>query len=441
MNPFDPSNFDDDPMEALSRFFKDLGMPDMGDLNDSARREDLLRAMMKKIVPSHGKNSETIVWETVRQMARQYVSSLGPDPTGSSRAQRMIAESVRLGELWMSEATTFTPVSGGVHAWSRAEWIEATLPAWKSMLEPVIETLAQAITSATGSPHDMGDDMMASLQFALQPLLSSVISATFGAHVGEGLGKAAISTVSGTDMGLPLLGDSSICLLTTNLNALYQQDDIDEDSVVLYCSIREVARQRLFHEVAWISPQIITLVQHFAREMTVDPDAMATTLEDALPEHLTSETLVSFQADFTSLLFHPERSEEQRQILGRLTTLLGLVEGWVEDVTTTVAEQWFPGWEPIAESLRRHRAASDGSSSGVTPILRLAASAKEVREASNFWRLIREKQGIEARDEIWRYPESMPTSAEISDVDSFLNRPSPSEDPWDDELRKFLQEG
>ena len=442
MEPFDESFMsDDDPLEALRKLLRDLGLPDDADVNDSEVRADLFRTMMQRFMPSDGMSAEKVVWETVRQMARHFVSSLGPDPSRSSRDARQVSDAVHLAELWLSEATVLTPVPMTPIVWSRAEWIETTLPAWKSMLEPVIGILAAAVNDATQARMEMESaDEMASLQAVFHPLMSRAISAMFGAHVGEGLGQAATTTMTGTDFGLPLVTDPLVAILPTNLAAIQQQTELEEEGLLLYCSLREVARQRLFLEVGWIAPQIIALVQHYAREMRVDPDAIASAMENSVPDSLSAETVAAFQADFSALLFTPDRSEEQREILDRLNTLLALVEGWVDDVTSTVANRWFPGWEPISESLRRHRATSKPGQTMVTPLLGLSASPKSIREAALFWEAMRLAKGIEGRDEMWRYPESMPQAGDILDPQGFLAS-SAEEDPWDDELRKFLQEG
>ncbi|MCL2735471.1 MAG: zinc-dependent metalloprotease [Propionibacteriaceae bacterium] len=441
MDAFDQSPGGEDPLEPLRRMLRDLGLPEDFDFNDPEGRAELFQTMMRRIMPSDGVSDETVVWETVRQMARQQVAALGPDPSGSSRISRQVGDAVHLAELWLSEATVLPPIPMTPVVWSRAEWIEVTVPAWKAMIEPVIGILSSAISDATGRRMDLSsDDEAMDMQSMLHPIMSRAISAMFGAHVGQGLGQAATTTMSGTDLGLPLFDTALIGILPTNVAAIQQQADLDEEGLLLFCCLREVARQRLFLEIGWIAPQIIALVQHYAREMRVDPDAMASAMEDAMPDHLSPESVSAFQTDFSSILFTPDQSEEQRAILARLATLLALVEGWVDDVTWTVASQRLPGWEAIAESLRRHRATSRPAQTMITPLIGLSATPKAIRDAAAFWEAVRDATGIEGRDGIWRYPESMPSADEITNPEGFLSKPSAGDDPWDDELRRFLSD-
>ncbi|MDR0286080.1 MAG: zinc-dependent metalloprotease [Propionibacteriaceae bacterium] len=439
MDAFHPAGAED-PMEALRKLLKDLGLPEDADVNDVEVRADLFRTMMRRLVPSDSMSDETVVWETVRQMARQFVASLGPDPSGSSRAARQVSEAVHLAELWLTEATLLPPLPVTPVVWSRAEWIETTLPAWKAMVEPVIGLLAAGVNDAIQSRlSDDSDGEMAGLQAALHPIMSRFIAAMFGAHVGEGLGQAATTTMTGTDLGLPLLAKPVVAILPTNLAAIQQQAELADEGLMMYCALRDVARQRLFFQVGWIAPQITALVQHYAREMRVDPEAIARAMEDAVPEHMSAETVAAFQSDFFSILFTPDRSDEQQAILDRLNLLLALVEGWVDDVTATVANRWMPGWEAISESLRRHRATSRPKSV-VTPLIGVNVSPKAIREAAGFWEAVRGARGADGRDDIWHHPEAMPSGADVADPAAFLARPAEADDPWDDELRRFLDE-
>ncbi|MCL2784718.1 MAG: zinc-dependent metalloprotease, partial [Propionibacteriaceae bacterium] len=126
MDDFDLGE-NDESLEALRKILRDLGLPDDADVMDSEVRADLFRNMMARLMPSDGMSDEAVVWETVRQMARHWISSLGPDPYGSSRVARQITDAVRLAELWLSDATGLPPLPTTPVVWSRAEWIESTL--------------------------------------------------------------------------------------------------------------------------------------------------------------------------------------------------------------------------------------------------------------------------------------------------------------------------
>ena len=424
---------DDDPMEALRRLFRDLG------ISDNADPQLIFRQLMGQFAP-HQALPDQVVWNMAHQVARQQVASLGPDPSPSSRASRSVSDAVHLVELWLSDFTVLAPVALPPVAWSRAEWIEATLPAWRTMAEPVVTTLSTALSEATVA--HMGDDApdgVDALSSLFHPLLSRAVDAMFGAHVGEGLGRAATAVLTGTDLGLPLLAKPQIAILPTNVTALQQQTELDAEDLLLYCALREAARQRLFAEVAWISPQIVALVQHYARETKVDPDELSQTLITRLPNQFSPETIAAFQANLSDILFRPETSPEQNEILARLNALLALIEGWVEHVTELAASRWLPNWAALSESLRRHRAVSRPAESVVTPFIGMNLSLASIRQAADFWGAVQQARGIDGRDDIWRHPDGLPSAEDTANPAAFLDKPGQTTgDAFEDELRRLL---
>ena len=94
----------------------------------------------------------------------------------------------------------------------------------------------------------------------------------FGLQVGQAVGALATETVSGTEVGLPLVADRSVALLPANVEAFAEGLGVDLDQVRLYLAVREAARVRLFSEVPWIGPQLVAAVRDYARDITIDTD-------------------------------------------------------------------------------------------------------------------------------------------------------------------------
>ena len=87
-------------------------------------------------------------WEVTKDTARKTAASLGPDPTPTAAQQRALTEAASIAEVWLDPATAFPRVSSTVSAWSRAEWIEQTLPVWRRLVEPVASHIADAMEGA-----------------------------------------------------------------------------------------------------------------------------------------------------------------------------------------------------------------------------------------------------------------------------------------------------
>ena len=245
-------------------------------------------------------------WEVTKDTARKIAASLGPDPSPDAGQQRAITEAVELAELWLDEATTFPRVSTTVAAWSRAEWIEQTMPVWQRLVEPVAMHIADAMEGALnfgGSEEAGGLPGMAGMEQMLRPMLRTSGASMFGLQLGQGLGQLATEVVGATDIGLPLSEPGHVALLPTNVKAFGEGLEQSSSDVTLYLALRECARQRLFASVGWLRAQMLTLVEQYASGITIDTSA----LEQAVSQ-LDASNLEELSSSLEGGLFEPQNT-------------------------------------------------------------------------------------------------------------------------------------
>ncbi|MDR0959578.1 MAG: zinc-dependent metalloprotease [Propionibacteriaceae bacterium] len=437
----DPDSPDEpeSPFDALESLFSQLGIPTNGATDVEGLLEPLMRQMMSQF--QGGGDDEATIWSAAHQTARRVVASLGPDPSPSNRQSREVADAVRLVELWLNEHTVFPALALPPMAWSRAEWIEDTLPQWEAMIEPVVSTISGGLRTAMEERMGAAEGgEAASIQAMMQPMLGQAADTMFGSRVGQSLGTMASGVVTATDIGFPLTSHAQVAILPANLAGFASETDLDPGDLLLYHAMRETARQRLFSAVAWIGPQLIALVQHYARETSIDPEALAAAMDDIMPTEMTLESINKFELEVNTILFDPVKTDEQTAILERLELLLALVEGWVGDVVATTSAQWLPAASALDETLRRNRAAVGSANDVFASLIGLEIRPRLVREAAAFWAAIRQSKGLPGRDEIWSHPDTMPTAEQIADPATYLaglDAPA-QEDRWDEELRRLL---
>jgi hypothetical protein len=66
-------------------------------------------------------------WDLARDLARQAVAAAG-DHSVSAAERDEVLDAMRLAELWLDPVTSFAAGVTSANAWSRAEWVEQTLP-------------------------------------------------------------------------------------------------------------------------------------------------------------------------------------------------------------------------------------------------------------------------------------------------------------------------
>jgi putative hydrolase len=377
-------------------------------------------------------------WEVTKDTARKTVASLGPDPTPDAGQKRTITEAVELAEIWLDQATRFPRVSTTVAAWSRADWIEQTMPVWRRLVEPVAVHIADAMEGALsfgGTEETAGMPGMAGMEKMLRPMLRTSGASMFGLQLGQGLGNLATEVVGATDIGLPLSEPGHVALLPTNIKAFGEGLEQSSADVTLYLALRECARQRLFASAGWLRSQMLALVEQYASGITIDTSA----LEEAVGR-LDASNLEDLTSSVEGGLFEPQKTPEQRATLGRLETMLALVEGWVDEVVSQATAQWMPAANALAEAVRRARATGGPAEETFATLVGLELRPRRMRDAANLWAALRDARGMDGRDAVWSHPDLVPTSTDLDDPLGFVAGEAHSDSAANEDIDSALEE-
>ena len=347
-------------------------------------------------------------WDLARDLARQTVAG-SDDPTPSAAQRRAVEEAVRLAEVWLDPVTALPAGGSEAQAWSRAEWVEGTLAAWRELVEPLAEKVVDATSQAV--PAEM--QAMAGPMLGMMRQLGG---AMFGAQIGQGLGALATEVTGSTDVGLPLIPSGRAVLVPTNIEAFGAGLELHDDEVRLYLALRECAHQRLFAHVPWLRARLFGAVEDYARGITVD----GTRLEEAM-RTIDPSNPEALQEALQSGMFEPEDTPEQVAALARLETLLALVEGWVDGVVTAAA-QALPSAAALRETVRRARATGGPAEQTFATLVGLELRPRRLREAAALWEAVVAERGIDGRDALWSHAELLPTADDLDDPLGFATR-------------------
>ncbi|WKK26010.1 zinc-dependent metalloprotease [Streptomyces olivoreticuli] len=353
-------------------------------------------------------------WDMAKDIARQTVAQGtadgSKDASVTSGERAAVEEAVRLADLWLDGVTSLPSGSGTAVAWSRAEWVEATLPVWKDLVDPVAERVGAA----------MGDVLPEEMQAMAGPLLGMMRSmggAMFGTQIGQAVGVLAGEVVGSTDIGLPLGPAGKAALLPVNIEAFGSGLGVPQDEVRLYLALREAAHQRLFAHVPWLRSHLFGAVEGYARGIKVDTSKLEDVVGQLDPSH--PEQL---QDALQQGMFQPQDTPEQKAALARLETALALVEGWVDAVVHAAAEPHLPSAGALRETLRRRRASGGPAEQTFATLIGLELRPRRLRDASRLWASLTDARGLEGRDGLWEHPDMLPTAADLDDPDGFVHR-------------------
>jgi len=375
-----------------------------------------------------------ISWDMAKRQALHIANQEGLGVTAGQRTD--LDQAFALATLWLSEATSISDLSAPPTTITRGGWVEATLPVWQELAEPVATSIADALTTALSeqSPEDMQQ-----LVQGAGRLMRTIGGSLFATQLGQVIGSLSKEVVSGGDVGIPLMPDGQAAILPQNFADFGRDLEVPEDQLALYIATRELAHARLFRHARWLRLHVISQVTDFARGVRVDTDMledMASRFDPSQPEEL--------RAALESGALLPPRSEAQNDALARLENLLATIEGWVEVVTEDATSR-LPSAPRIAEAVRRRRAVGGPAERALASLVGLEIRPRRMREAAAMWRAVTDAVGPAARDALWDYPDLMPAASDIDDPAALVARlearargEEPAPDELDDALARLL---
>ncbi len=390
-------------------------------------------------------------------IARRTVAAQG-DVLTSPSDRAAADEAVDVAGLWLDPVTDLTASDLRGSAWSAAEWVDATMPLWATLVEPVAEGVTSAVGdamstqvgqlgalaedgqidwSALGIPDGLipaGTDP-AQMLGQLEPMMRRMSTSMFSLQLGQAVGALAGDVLTGCEVSLPIVPPPTVVLMPAAVTSFAEGLEIDLAQVRLYLAVREVARARLFAAVPWLGPQLLAAVRDYARDITIDTEAIESALSSVDPTDVEQ-----VQQAIQDRLFHPQHSPAQRAALARLETLLALVEGWVDVVTVRATTPHLPQAEALGEAVRRRRAGGGPAERTFEGLVGLQLRPRRLRDAANLFSALEASGGAAARDAAWAHPDVAPGPTDLDDPLGYVDRSRTGGDDVDAELAAMLGE-
>lgn len=400
-----------DPQQLASA----AGLP-----NDPEQIAQLIRQLQSALQNS----GDGINWGLALDQAKARAAT---EPVESAPENREgLEQAYNIAGLWLSEATAISELTATPSLLSRTEWIEATMPVWIQLAEPVASSIADAITEVL---EQQAPEEMSNMISGASSLVRNVGGTLFAMQLGQVVGQLSAEVVSGGDIGIPLLdasSDTQAAILPQNVAAFGAGLDIDADQVQLYLAVRELAHARLFRHAKWLRLQFMSSITKSASGIGIDTsrlEDLASGFDPSNPQDLQN-------AMASGALIRP-KSESQLAALERLETTLALVEGWV-DVVTAHATSRLPKSGAVAETVRRRRAAGGPAESAFSTLVGLELRPRRLREAAAMWQAVTDAVGAEQRDALWSHPDLVPTKEDIDNPQALIARLTAGEPELDD---------
>jgi putative hydrolase len=381
-----------------------------------------------------GGSTEALPKNLVRDTAKKFATAQGSAPIGANDVAE-VEQAISIAELWLNDATFFpqSPNSGSV-ALARTDWVDTTLAGWQTTVEPLAIGLSSAIgellNQAQGESDSQDNPFGAGNPFGqgnmqipigmISALLNSFIGTLVATQLGQAIGGLSGKVTGAHDVGLPLIDGAYPTLVPQNIKQWATDLDIPMDEIRIFHALREAAIARLFAHNPWLVSYIRTAITDYGKGINIDMDAIQEQAQQALESGngFDPTNPESLNIALNDGIFTPQETPAQRAALTKLETALALIDGWSEEVVALAAGDRLPNLGALQETLRRGRATSAPAQQLFSSLFGLQVSPRLAREASAFWKQVREIKDVEARDRIWSG--ILPTADDLLTPESFL---------------------
>jgi coenzyme F420 biosynthesis associated uncharacterized protein len=252
-------------------------------------------------------------------------------------------------------------------------------------------------------------------------VVQAVGSRVTGAQVGALLAYMASRVLGQYELFLPPDPDGRaptgrLTLVAPNIVHVEQELGVDSRDFRLWVCLHEETHRAQFASVPWLRTYVQEQMTEFLLASNLDPGALLERLRDV------ADAVADAVRGGDSNLIDAIQSPEQREILGRLTAVMTLVEGHGDYVMDAVGPQVVPS---VAEIRARFQGRRDGSSQLDKTIRRLLGidlKMKQYAEGSHFVREVVAQAGMDGFNKVWTSPETLPTHEEIKNPAAWIAR-------------------
>ncbi len=283
---------------------------------------------------------------------------------------------------------------------ARSEWIAANVASMSALLDPVSERLASG----------------GLLRGPMRSAASAVVSAEAGALTGylsqRVMGQFEFTIVDPEAPARLLFVEPNIARAAVRLEA-------DPEELLTWIAFHEVTHAVQFTAVDWLRPHLAGLVGELldSLEMNVDPRALLKlpSLDDVrgLAGAFKEGGIVAVVG-----------GEHQRDLLERIQSVMGVIEGHAEHVMDVVGADALASLADLRAALDRRRRERPPLLALLERLIGMDAKMRQYEDGKRFCDAVAQAAGPAALHRVFDGPEQLPRGRELHDPQAWMQRTS-----------------
>ncbi len=332
-----------------------------------------------------------------REEARAVVAEL-------RRHAKASEEHVRLFTRMIPEGTE--PEDTPVLVVDRPGWIRANVAGFCELLQPL---LAKMESRRSGGP---GGAVLGAVGGKVTGVELGMLLSFLASRV---LGQYETFAPATRELPASANGGGRLLLVAPNIVHVERELDVDPHDFRLWVALHEETHRTQFTGVPWLRDHLQGEIQTFLDETDVDPTTFLERLREAA-QSLSGGRPEGEQGESDSRsLVDIVQTPAQREVLGRLTAVMSLLEGHADYVMDGVGPDVVGSVSEIREKFQQRRAQGAGRlDQALRKLLGLDAKLRQYKDGEKFVRSVVDEVGMDGFNRVWTSPNTLPTKAEIA---------------------------
>ncbi|MET7308640.1 zinc-dependent metalloprotease [Streptomyces sp. NPDC005134] len=356
--------------------------------------------------------AEMVDWNLAVATATRLVRP-GPD-ISREEAREVVAELRRHAKSAEEHVRSFTrmipegtePEDTPVLVVDRAGWIRANVAGFRELLRPLLEKMQDRRGNSPGGAV-LGAVGGKVTGVELGMLLSFLASRV--------LGQYETFAPAGRDLPASANGGGRLLLVAPNIVHVERELEVDPHDFRLWVALHEETHRTQFTGVPWLRDHLQGEIQSFLDETDVDPMTVLERLREAAQSLAGGRPEGEEGEDGGRSLVEIVQTPAQREILGRLTAVMSLLEGHADYVMDGVGPEVVSSVGEIREKFQQRRArGASRLDQALRKLLGLDAKLRQYRDGERFVRAVVDEVGMDGFNRVWTSPNTLPTKAEIA---------------------------
>ncbi|WP_326766299.1 zinc-dependent metalloprotease [Streptomyces sp. NBC_01591] len=364
--------------------------------------------------------AEMVDWNLAVATATRLVRP-GPE-ISREEAREVVAELRRHAKAAEDHVRSFTrmipegtePEDTPVLVVDRAGWIKANVAGFRELLRPLLGKMQDRRSGGPGGAV-LGAVGGKVTGVEVGMLLSFLASRVLGQY--ETFAPATRELPASADGGGRLL------LVAPNIVHVERELDVDPHDFRLWVALHEETHRTQFTGVPWLRDHLQGEIQSFLDETDIDPMTVLERLREAAQSLAGGRPEGEDGEDGGRSLVELVQTPTQREILGRLTAVMSLLEGHADYVMDGVGPEVVSSVGEIREKFQQRRARGAGRlDQALRKLLGLDAKLRQYRDGERFVRAVVDEVGMDGFNRVWTSPNTLPTKAEIAKPADWIAR-------------------